>query len=159
MSEVPLQPSEWDQIVGFNRLDVYHKSPVSGERQYKSRTCNRWFDPNEELVANVGRHQKSSTFPRPGGAVCCLMPCEDRVLDGPASGEKGSKAGPSRTRFSQVEGRVGGFHLRKNINELRLAKRNLPQKCSTITCVVHWCCYVRCPKAINQYVYGVRLQV
>ena len=30
------QPSEWDQIVVFNCLDLYHKSPDSGELQYKS---------------------------------------------------------------------------------------------------------------------------
>ena len=33
------QPSEWKQVVFFNRVDLYHKSPDSGERQYKSRTC------------------------------------------------------------------------------------------------------------------------
>ena len=30
--------AEWDHIAFFNRLAVYHKSPDSGERQYKSRT-------------------------------------------------------------------------------------------------------------------------
>jgi len=31
-------PSECDQIGCFNRLDLYLKSPDSGERQYKSKT-------------------------------------------------------------------------------------------------------------------------
>ena len=45
-TQLPLhQPSEWDQIVFFNCLDVYHKSPDSGERQYKSRTWERRCDP------------------------------------------------------------------------------------------------------------------
>jgi len=30
------QPSEKAQIVFFNRFDLYHKLPDSGERQYKS---------------------------------------------------------------------------------------------------------------------------
>jgi len=38
------QPSEWDQIVFFNRLDLYHTSPDSGAHQYRSRTRNRRFD-------------------------------------------------------------------------------------------------------------------
>jgi len=36
---------EWDQIVFFNCLDLHHKSLNSGQRQYKSRTCKRRFDP------------------------------------------------------------------------------------------------------------------
>ena len=32
------QPSERDRIDFFNCLDVYHRSPNSGERRYKSRT-------------------------------------------------------------------------------------------------------------------------
>ena len=32
------EPSEWDQIVFFNCLELYHNSPNSGERQYTSRT-------------------------------------------------------------------------------------------------------------------------
>jgi len=48
MSEVPLyhQPSEGDPIVFPNCRDVYHKSPNSGERQHKSRTWERQFDPS-----------------------------------------------------------------------------------------------------------------
>ena len=30
-----LQPPEWDQIFFFNYLDLDHKSPDSGERQYR----------------------------------------------------------------------------------------------------------------------------
>ena len=33
--EPPLGRCGADQIVFFNRLDVYHKAPDSGERQYK----------------------------------------------------------------------------------------------------------------------------
>ena len=29
----------------FNCLDLYHTPPDSDERQYKSRTCHRQFDP------------------------------------------------------------------------------------------------------------------
>ena len=32
------QPWAWDQIIFLNRLDLYLKSPDSGERQYKPRT-------------------------------------------------------------------------------------------------------------------------
>ena len=32
------QPSAWDQIILLNRLDLYHKLPDSGERQYKAGT-------------------------------------------------------------------------------------------------------------------------
>jgi len=31
------QPSEWEQIIFSNCRDLYHKLPVSGERQYKSK--------------------------------------------------------------------------------------------------------------------------
>jgi len=34
----------FDQMVFFNRLHLYHKSPDSGERQCKSRTWERPFD-------------------------------------------------------------------------------------------------------------------
>ena len=40
-----LTPSDCNQIISFSCLGVYHKSPNSGERQYKSRTCTRRFDP------------------------------------------------------------------------------------------------------------------
>ena len=33
------------QIVFFNSLDSYHKSPDSGERQHNSRTFKKRFDP------------------------------------------------------------------------------------------------------------------
>ena len=39
------QPSKGEQLGVSNCLDVYNKSQDSGERQYKSRTCKRWFDP------------------------------------------------------------------------------------------------------------------
>jgi len=39
------QPSEGEQIVLFNCLDLYHKSPDSGELQYKSTSYKRRFDP------------------------------------------------------------------------------------------------------------------
>ena len=32
------QTLKWDEIAFFNCLDLYHRSPDSGERQYKSRT-------------------------------------------------------------------------------------------------------------------------
>ena len=42
MSEVPLrdshQPSEGGGVVFYHCLDMYHKLPDSGERQYKSRS-------------------------------------------------------------------------------------------------------------------------
>jgi hypothetical protein len=40
-----LQPSEEDQIVFFSCFDLHHKSPDSGERRFKSRTCKQRFDP------------------------------------------------------------------------------------------------------------------
>ena len=43
-------PSEREQIEFFNSLDLYHKSPDSGERQYKSRTRKRGFD---DLTASL----------------------------------------------------------------------------------------------------------
>ena len=39
------------QIVFFNCLDLHHKSPDSGERQYTSRTPKRRFDP---ILRSVG---------------------------------------------------------------------------------------------------------
>ena len=45
MSEVPLQPSRGGANRLFNCLDVHHKSLGSRERQCKSRTCKRRFDP------------------------------------------------------------------------------------------------------------------
>ena len=38
------QPSEGEQIL-FHGLDLYHKSPDSGELQYKSTNYKRRFDP------------------------------------------------------------------------------------------------------------------
>ena len=35
-------------IVFFNRVDLYHKSPDSGERQYISRTRKMRFEPRPE---------------------------------------------------------------------------------------------------------------
>ena len=32
------EPSQWDQIVFYDCLDLYHESPDSCERQYKPRT-------------------------------------------------------------------------------------------------------------------------
>ena len=43
----------WDQIAFLNYLDLHHKSPDSGERQYKSRTRERRFGvPVEEEEAH-----------------------------------------------------------------------------------------------------------
>ena len=39
------QPPELDLIVFSNCFDSYHKSPNSGERQYKSGTCSRRLGP------------------------------------------------------------------------------------------------------------------
>ena len=41
MSEVPLQPSERDQIVSFELPDLYHRSPDSGELKYISRELTK----------------------------------------------------------------------------------------------------------------------
>ena len=38
------QPSEWNEPVLVNLLDLHHTLLDSGERQYKSRTCNTRFD-------------------------------------------------------------------------------------------------------------------
>ena len=43
-----LPPAEWDQTVLFHFLDLYHKSPDSGERQYKSRMYTRQSDQSLE---------------------------------------------------------------------------------------------------------------
>jgi hypothetical protein len=49
-------PSQGSQIVFFNRLDLYHTPPDSGERQRRSRTRKRRFDCFEsELVGVAGR--------------------------------------------------------------------------------------------------------
>ena len=41
---VPDVLAKGEEIVMFNCLDLYHKSPSSDERQCKSRTVNRRFD-------------------------------------------------------------------------------------------------------------------
>ena len=38
-------PPELDQTAFFNRLDLYHRSPDLGERQFKSKTRTGQFDP------------------------------------------------------------------------------------------------------------------
>ena len=42
---LPVPPRPAEQIVFFNLLDLHHKPPDSGERQYKLRTREGRFDP------------------------------------------------------------------------------------------------------------------
>ena len=54
------QPSEREQIFFLTRLVVYHTLLGSGERQYKSRTLKRRFDP----ALSAGGHTSRGTCPR-----------------------------------------------------------------------------------------------
>jgi len=41
MSEVPLQPAVWEQILFVGTPDLYHRSPDSGDLQYRSRALKK----------------------------------------------------------------------------------------------------------------------
>ena len=45
--------SEWDQIVLFTCLALYHTKPDFGERQYRSRTRKKRFDPSARAEAHA----------------------------------------------------------------------------------------------------------
>ena len=91
------QPSEGGQIVLFKCLDVYHKSPDSGERQCKSRICRRRCDPPCGQARRRGRSGPSPMIGVPRSphlfTTHCRNPqeslqdkaCEDSCGDGLAA--------------------------------------------------------------------------
>jgi len=52
----PSSTLAWQVILvnRFHRLDLNHKPPDSGERQYKSRACNRQFDATLRAGGRAG---------------------------------------------------------------------------------------------------------
>jgi hypothetical protein len=49
------QPPEEGHIVFFNRLDVYHKTPSSSERQYKMKITEKG-----ELIPGAGQKERKA---------------------------------------------------------------------------------------------------
>ena len=70
------EPSELDQIALFHCFDLYHRSPDSGERQYKSITRKRRFDRTR--WAGGGVHSKDPPGARPSAVGWGL----DALLNG-----------------------------------------------------------------------------
>ena len=67
MSEVPPQVSEGDHIAVLILLDLYHTSPDAGERQYKSRTWRKRFDPALRAGSTIPVPMRSQPGPSTAG--------------------------------------------------------------------------------------------